>query len=140
MNAQTPNAPKLPADRLKFRRPLADIISDLSKPVPERLLRHRVLTKEGKTLTYIPWYHVARLMDLYAPGWEGSVKQIQQINGLVVVTYAVTIHAEEGCFTREATGQEDLDKNFADAVCSAEQQAFKRACARFGLGLDLYDD
>ena len=140
MNAQTPNAPKLPADRLSFRRPLAQILSDLSKPVPERLLRHRALTKEGKTLTYIPWYHVARLMDLYAPGWEGSVKQIQQINGLVMVTYAVTIHAEEGCFTREATGQEDLDKNFADAVCSAEQQAFKRACARFGLGLDLYED
>ena len=140
MNAQTPNAPKLPADRLSFRRPLAQILSDLSKPVPERLLRHRVLTKEGKTLNYIPWYHVARLMDLYAPGWEGSVKQIQQINGLVVVTYAVTIHTSDGSFTREATGQEDLDRNFADAVCSAEQQAFKRACARFGLGLDLYED
>jgi len=136
MNTQ--NTPKLPADRLNFHRPLAKILSDLSKPIPERLLRHRI--QGGKTFSYVPWYHAARLLDLYAPGWEGSVKEIKQISGLAVVTYAVTIHAAEGSFTREATGQEEIDKSFADAICAAEQQAFKRACARFGLGLDLYED
>jgi len=139
MNATTTNAPKLPADRLNFRRPLAQILSDLSKPIPERLLRHRVV-QGGKTLSYLPWYHAARLLDFYAPGWEGSVKEIQKVDDLVVVTYAITLHTQEGSFTREATGQEFVEKSFTDAVCAAEQQAFKRAAARFGLALDLYDE
>jgi len=124
----------LPNDRPKYR-PLAQILSDLSRPVPERFLAKRI---QGKTLTYIPWYHATRLLDQYAPGWEGFVKDIRQVGNLVVVTYAITIHAAEGSFTREATGQETLDKSFTDAVCNAEQQAFKRAAARFGLGLNLY--
>jgi len=132
------NAPKLPADRLKYRRPITEILSDLSRPVPQKFLATR--TQGGKKLTYIPWHHAARFLDWYAPGWEGSVKDIRQVGNLVVVTYAITIHAQEGSFTREATGQEILDKNFTDAVCAAEQQAFKRACARFGLGLELYND
>ena len=27
-------------------------------------------------LTYIPWYFVARLLDYYAPGWQGQVVSI----------------------------------------------------------------
>ena len=130
--------PKLPADKIRYRRPLAQILSDLSRPIPEKFLAKRV--QGGKTLTYIPWNHVTRLLDYYAPGWTGRIKQVQQIGELVVVTYSLSIHAQEGIFTREATGQESLNnRSFADAVCTAEQQAFKRAAARFGLGLDLYN-
>ena len=132
-------SPKLPAERLQFRRPIAQILSDLSRPIPERLIRRRV-GQGGKTVSYIPWYYAARLLDLYAPGWIGEVKGIQEIGDFVVVTYAITIQAEEGTFTREATGQERLNNGFTEAVCSAEAQAFKRACSKFGLALDLYED
>ncbi len=131
---------KLPADKLNFRRPIAEVLSDLSKPVPKRLLRQRTLTG-GKVLTYIPWHQATRLLDFYAPGWEGHIVEVKQIANYVVVIYQITIHAAERSFTRQATGQESLEgKNFTDAICTAEQQAFKRACARFGLGLDLYNE
>jgi hypothetical protein len=129
---------KLPVERLIYRRSIREILSDLAKPIPDRLLATR---KQGnQVLTYVPWHYACRLLDLYAPGWEGSIRGIQQVGNLVVVVYAITIHSEEGAFTREATGQESLDgKNFGDAVCNAEAQAFKRAAAKFGLGLDLYE-
>jgi len=132
------NAPRLPADRLMFRKPIAEILSDLSRPIPERLLEKR--TQGNQTLTYVPWHHAARLLDFYAPGWEGQVTEIKQVANYVVVTYQITIHAAEGAFSRQATGQESLEgKTFGDCVCNAEAQAFKRACAKWGLGLDLYD-
>jgi hypothetical protein len=142
VSTQTPNAPKLPAERLKYQKSITEILSDLSRPVPKRLLRHRVLTKEGgKVLTYIPWHEATRLLDFYAPGWEGHVVEVKQIANYVVVVYQITIHAAEGIFARQATGQESLEgKTFTDAICAAEQQAFKRAAARFGLGLDLYKE
>ena len=56
----------------------------------------------------------------------------------MIVTYTIRIPTAEGIVSRSATGSEKLGSGF-DPVASAEQQAFKRAAARFGIGLDLYD-
>ena len=56
----------------------------------------------------------------------------------MIVTYTIRIPTAEGVVSRSATGSEKLGSGF-DPVASAEQQAFKRAAARFGIGLDLYD-
>jgi hypothetical protein len=56
----------------------------------------------------------------------------------VIVSYAISIPTAEGIITRAAVGSDKLGSGF-DPVASAEQQAFKRAAARFGIGLDLYD-
>ena len=139
----TPTLPKLTVlekPQLKpYGRPLAEILNDLSKPLPDRFLSHR--KQGGKTLTYVSWNHANKLMDYFTGGgWEGTVANIHSTQTEVYVVYKVTIHAAEGSFCREATGSEALNNNaFGEAIAKAESQAFRRACARFGLALYLYD-
>ena len=139
----TPTLPKLTVvekSTLKeYGRPLAEILNDLSKPLPDRFLSHR--KQGGKTLTYVSWHHINKLMDYFTGGgWEGSVTNVHSTDKEVYVTYRVTIHAAEGVFSREATGSEALNNNsWGEAIAKAESQAFRRACARFGLALYLYD-
>ena len=122
---------------LPFARSLTEILTDLAKPVPEGFLAHR--KQGGQTLTYIPWHHVNKLLDYYAPGWEGEVTKIVCTEDRVFVTYRLTIHAEEGKFSREATGTEMLNcSSYGDPTSNAESMSFRRAAARFGLGLSLY--
>ena len=122
-----------------YGRPLAEITADLAKPVPQRFLAQR---KQGKQeLTYIPWHHVNRLLDYYAPGWEGEVTKIICTEDRVFVTYRLTIHAAEGAFSREATGTELLNcSSYGDPTSNAESMSFRRAAARFGLGLQRFSD
>ena len=122
---------------LTFARPLAEILTDLAKPVPKRFLAQR--KQGGQNLTYIPWHHVNRLLDYFAPGWEGEVTKIVCTSDRVFVTYCLTLHAAEGVFSREATGTELLNcSSYGDPTSNAESMAFRRAAARFGLGLGLY--
>ena len=52
----------------------------------------------------------------------------------------IIVHAAEGSFHREGTGIEDLDVDrFGDPQSNAESMAFRRAAAKWGLGLDLYE-
>ncbi|WP_088893178.1 hypothetical protein [Leptolyngbya ohadii] len=130
--------------RKPFRRPIADILADLSKPVPKRFIQklEKKNNRTGKVtyLDYVAWYHVVKLLDFYAPGWEGEITHISQMGDRIVLTYALTIHAEEGDFVRTATGQELLDcGSYGDSSSNAEAMAFKRAAAKFGLALELYE-
>ncbi len=122
-----------------YGRPLAEILADLSKPLPSRFLSQR--RQGGKNLTYVSWHHVNKLMDFFTGGgWEGSVVNVHSITTEVYVVNNVTIHAKEGLFSREATGSEQLDNNaWGEASAKAESQAFRRACARWGLALYLYE-
>lgn len=135
---QNTNPSKLPADRMVYAQSTTKILEALHTPVPERLLATR--KQAGKEITYLPWHNACRMLDFKAPGWSGMVIEVKEMAGLVVVIYQITIQTAEGSISRQATGQESLDsKTFGDAVCNAEAQAFKRAAAKFGLGLDLYD-
>lgn len=122
-----------------YGRPLAEILADLAKPLPNRFLQAR--RQGGKELTYLSWHHANRLMDYFTGGgWEGNVVNVHSTANEVYVVYRVTIHTEEGSFSREATGSEQLDNNaWGDAIAKAESQSFRRACARWGLALYLYD-
>jgi len=52
----------------------------------------------------------------------------------------ITVHAREGAFYRDETGLERLDvDSYGDPQSNAESMAFRRAAARFGLGLHLYE-
>ena len=138
----TPTLPNLtivekPLTHLPYARPITVILADLAKPVPQRFLATR---RQGKTeLTYVPWHCVNRLLDYFAPGWEGEVTKIVATSDRVFVTYRLIIHAAEGRFSREATGTELLNcSSYGDPTSNAESMAFRRAAARFGLGLSLY--
>jgi hypothetical protein len=118
-------------------RSIRAIIADLSKPLPSRWLKTR--KQGGQDLTYIEWHTAVRYLDHHAPGWSYAVKSVSLVGNLVTVIASISIPCLEGVVTREATGCEEADaKGYGDAVSNAEAMALKRAAAKFGLALYLY--
>ena len=119
-------------------RPLTEILDDLQKDVPQRVLKSKKMG--GNNITFIPWYKVARMMDFFAPGWEYEIMERTITASHIMLTVRVYINCAEGRFYREATGIESLNvKGFGDPSSNAESMAFRRACAKWGLGLKLYE-
>lgn len=119
-------------------RSIRDIVKDLSKPVAKRHLRTR--KQGGKELTYISWYDAVKYLDHYAPGWCYEVRRIDSIGGKLILTIRLSVPCLEGIIYREATGQEEEETNsYGDSSSNAESMALRRAAAKFGLGLYLYD-
>jgi hypothetical protein len=130
----------------KFRRSIIDILEDFSKPIPVRFIkkkpvfsrRNGQLIKSGG-VDYIPWSTYIRLLEYYAPGYNWEIR-VQYLGDRTVIEGKLTIKAEEGDFIREATGQEENEvDSFGDPVSNAESSALRRCCAKFGLGLNLWE-
>ncbi len=65
---------------------------------------------------------------------------VAEIGESLVMTVRITIPCAEGEVYREATGIEDEEtSSFGDTASNAESMALRRAAAKFGLGLSLYD-
>jgi hypothetical protein len=122
-------------------RSLSAIVADLSRPLPADCIGVLPPTpKRHVALPFLHWMTVARLLDTYAPGWSGFVVTLTQLDTVVVMTYRVSIPCAEGLVSREATGYEDGEGvEYGDSTSNAEAMAFKRAAAKFGVGLYLYD-
>lgn len=123
-------------------RPLVEILRDLNKRIPDDVVRARPSHDHASSPNSIPWYHANRMMSFYAPGWCGEIRDvIYSDNGSVTVVYRVTIRGSDGEAYRESTGTVLCSHGeIADPVAAAEEIAFCRACARFGLGLYLYHE
>lgn len=134
-----------------FRRPITEILADLSKPIPGKYLAQR--KQGGASITYLPWYNAVKLLDRCAPGWDYSITNIHTTSDRIFITTRITIRAAEGDFSREATGTELLKEQrwnkelkqmevvelaYGDASSNAESMSLRRAAAKFGLGLYLY--
>ncbi|KAK2658794.1 hypothetical protein Ddye_005327 [Dipteronia dyeriana] len=122
-------------------RPLSEILKELNKKVPDSVIRHRI--DDGFTIKYVPWHIVNRIMNLHAPEWSGEIRNITySADGKSVsVVYRVTIYGTDAEIYRESTGTASMDEpGYGDPVQKAEAMAFRRACARFGLGLHLYHE
>lgn len=120
-------------------RPLAEILRDLNKRVPDKVVKNDGAIEAN----YIPWYHANRMLSFFAPGWCGELRNVifSADGRSVSVVYRVTIRGSDGEAYRESSGTVSLDDNqFEDPVQVAESMAFGRACARFGLGLYLYHE
>ncbi|XP_071695956.1 DNA repair RAD52-like protein 2, chloroplastic [Rutidosis leptorrhynchoides] len=118
-------------------RPLAEILRDLNKRIPDNII---VNTANS---AFIPWYHANRMLSFYAPGWCGEIRDvIFSDTGSVTVVYRVTVRGSDGEAHRESTGTVSSTTNGenVDPVAAAEEIAFGKACARFGLGLYLYHE
>jgi hypothetical protein len=122
-------------------RPVQDIIDDLSKPIADRHIEKKPADKSGKTMiAFIPWYCAIRYLDLYAPGWCYEITKIHTDDKRIYLTARITVPCEEGLIHREATGTEELNLNgWGDPSSNAESMALRRAAAKWGLGLYLYD-
>ncbi len=134
---------------------LAQIVAALEEPFEPREIKWRVTNtttdrRRGQVVGYADSHaYTDRLNALFTVrGWtrEYSVQVIQnfertergnadtRISGKVVVACKVTI---AGLGTHSGLGEEWADNE--NAATAAEAQAFKRACACFGLGRYLYD-
>ncbi|KAJ8530964.1 hypothetical protein K7X08_025695 [Anisodus acutangulus] len=132
--------PELPTSGIS--RPLCEILKELNKKVPDSLIKFRH-EPNGFSLKYIPWHIVNRIMNLHAPEWSGEVRSITYSSDgkSVSVVYRVTIYGTDAEIYRESTGTASVDDpGYGDPVQKAEGMAFRRACARFGLGLHLYHE
>jgi hypothetical protein len=119
-------------------RSITEIIADLSKPLDPRRLKQR--QQGGKTLTYCPWYQCVRVLDHFAPGWVSEIRSISEIGESLVMVVRISIPAAEGVIYREASALEPLKgSGFGDCATNAESAALRRAAAKFGLCLSLYD-
>lgn len=119
-------------------RSIREIVKDLSKPIAQKHLRKR--RQGGKEILYLAWHDAVKYLDHYATGWCYEVRRIDSIGGKLILTIRLSIPCAEGIVYREATGQEDetLDA-YGDSSSNAESMALRRAAAKFGLGLGLYD-
>jgi hypothetical protein len=123
-------------------RSIRDIIADLSRPVnPKRLKTRNATSSGGQQLTYIPWYQAVRYLDHYAPGWRYEIRQVSQVGENLVMVARIIVPCAEGEVWREASALEKIEdpKRYGDAATNAESAALRRAAAKFGLCLNLYD-
>ncbi len=119
-------------------RSIQDIVKDLTKPVAKRHLRVR--RQGGKEIGYIAWHDAIKYLDHYAPGWNYEIRSMNSIGGKLIIVIRLSVPCLEGIVFREATGQEDEEKDtYGDSSSNAESMALRRAAAKFGLGLYLYD-
>jgi len=89
---------------------------------------------------FIPWYYAVKYLDLYAPGWSNEVRSVSAIGNSIVVVVRLSIPTAEGLIWREATGIEAMDcGSYGDPSSNAESMALRRAAAKFGIGLYLYE-
>jgi len=118
-------------------------MENLQKPIPGRLLENKPATggRNAQQLTYCPWHRVQRILNHYTSGFVSyEVVERDVTTQHMMMTVRITIHAAEGDFTRDGTGLEPIDtSSYGDPQSNAESMAFRRAAARFGLGLHLYD-
>ncbi|XP_058097543.1 DNA repair RAD52-like protein 1, mitochondrial isoform X1 [Magnolia sinica] len=122
-------------------RPLSEILKELNRKVPDAFIKVRV--EDGFSMKYVPWHIVNRIMNLHAPEWSGEIRSITySADGKSVsVVYRVTLYGTDAEIYRESSGTASVDDTgYADPVQKAEAMAFRRACARLGLGLHLYHE
>lgn len=118
-------------------RSIRKIVKDLTKPVAKRHLRVR--RQGGKEINYIAWHDAIKYLDHYAPGWNYEIRSMNSIGGKLIIVIRLSVPCAEGVVFREATGQEDEEKDtYGDSSSNAESMALRRAAAKFGLGLYLY--
>ncbi|NBD31630.1 MAG: DUF1071 domain-containing protein [Cyanobacteria bacterium] len=117
---------------------LSQIEQALSRPLPPSLLRTKTL--KGNPISYIPWYVCSRILSKYAVGWRWELTHLQTTPERIFLVGRLTIPTRDGEIAREATGTEELStSSYGDPSSNAESMAFRRAAARFGLGLSLYE-
>ncbi|XP_039138598.1 DNA repair RAD52-like protein 1, mitochondrial [Dioscorea cayenensis subsp. rotundata] len=122
-------------------RPLSEVLRELNKKVPDSVIKVR--TEDNFATKYVPWHIVNRIMNLHAPEWSGEVRNIvySPDGKSVSVVYRVTIYGTDAEIYRESSGTASVeDAGYGDPVQKAEAMAFRRACARLGLGLHLYHE
>lgn len=138
MSEQATEQRKEPVVFAPGERTLHEILTDLRKPIADKHLKSK---KAGSnSVTYIPWYNAIKYLDYFAPGWSYRIANVYHVGQNCVVVAEISIPTKDGVVTRQATGVEDDDKSgYGDPASNAESMALRRAAAKFGLGLYMYE-
>ena len=115
------------------------LIADTA-PFPDSIIQK--LPPRGDS--YVPWYQYAQRLLLHHPDHEYRVTDVVYAppytrelseGDLVHVppVWAVTVQLEIGGLFYSAVGEDD-------SAAAAESNGYKRACAKAGIGLHLYDE
>ena len=130
---------------------IADITHALSRPIPSKMLETKSL--KGSKITFISWKFIPPILDKYCRGWCWEIRSVHTTDDRIFLVGRLSVPTSDGLVYREATGTEMLkeiktDKvtgeviereiAYGDPSSNAESMAFRRACAKFGLGLYLY--
>jgi hypothetical protein len=120
----------------RFYSEWSDSLADeLARPFPASVVKYK--KKGGASIAFVSWHiYAARLSQIVGPhGWSAAVTHHFEVGGKLALAVTVTIlgHSQ----TQVGTAEEDKD-DYGDAATNAWAQAFKRACASFGLGLSMY--
>jgi len=126
-----------------MKRTLAEILTDFEKPIEAKYISKKpVFTKGQKSgdVDFVSWPTMCRLLNQHTSGyWEWKVRT-QFMGDRTVIEGSLTIHGSDGILTREATGNEGSDVDgYGDPSSNAEAMALRRCCAKFGLGLSLWE-
>lgn len=126
---------------------LAETQAALSRPLPKACLKTK--RAGGKQIPYLPWHMAVRILDKYCPGWTWEIIKVSTTEDRLFLVGRLTLTTTDGNLYREATGTELLkrindegeavDIAYGDPSSNAESMAFRRAAAKFGLGLHLYE-
>ena len=147
----TQEAPRISPPTVPGEWSLKQVQEVLGRQLPANMLETK--TQSGTRISYIPWHTVNSILDKYCPGWTWEIRQVHATDERLFLVGRITIPTSEGNIYREASGTETLKewtKNkstgemqlreiaYGDPSSNAESMAFRRAAARFGLGLYLY--
>jgi hypothetical protein len=119
-------------------RTVTETLEELSRPVDPRHVRQ--LRKGATTLDYLPWHTVAKHLTHRCPGWQWVVRSVQELGGSIVVHGSLYVPTSEGRLRFDAVASEPVKGGSqAPPAEVAESAAVRRAAAKSGLALDLYD-
>lgn len=138
-------------------------LSDLRKPLPDSKISHRTeweRQKDGSTIerdiAYISWHTAADVLDDSAPDfeivgpWGSMITDVKAFENKVVVVMSIYFPVKDAVenshtVSRQAIGFEYLidpktgkEISYGDAFSNASSMAFRRCCAMFGIGRELY--
>ncbi len=116
----------------------AEILKTLQEPFPSSYIEWKPQSKSkderrAMAVAYFDARRYQERLDHVCPGWSSRVELMA--NG-AVAKVAITITVDGMSITREDVGESSSED--ANTVTTAVAQAFKRACAQFGLGRYLY--
>lgn len=127
-----------PLPDVKPHSPVDEVLAVLGSPIDERWHREKQIGK-GKSLTYIPWYVIARALTARVPGWQWELLEIKQLGEWVTVSGRLTVPCGDTTLSWDGVASEPLNSgSHAPPVESAASAAIRRAAALAGLGLSLY--
>lgn len=126
-----------------MKRTLKEILADFDRPIESQHISKKPSFNKGQKsgdIEFVSWHTLCRLLNQHTGGyWEWKVRT-QFSTDRTVVEGSLTVHGTDGSLTREATGNESSDcDGYGDPSSNAEAMALRRCCAKFGLGLSLWE-